>query len=157
MAYHEDLFSLAVNLVGRDQPRQADLRRAVSTAYYALFHLLISETTRNWNRDSSRNALGRMFDHGLMKKVSSRVADPARTPYAGENPAHVAALRSVAEAFGDSQDARHTADYDNGKLWSLSEAVEAVETVATAFVRWGEIRHTDIAQEYLVSLLIRPR
>jgi uncharacterized protein (UPF0332 family) len=66
MAYHEDLLRLASDLVDKDGATQADLRRAVSTAYYALFHLLVSETTLNWKRESSRNALGRMFDHGMM-------------------------------------------------------------------------------------------
>jgi hypothetical protein len=49
--------------------RQASLRRAVSTAYYARFHLLISEATLNWRRVEYRNALARVFEHGKMKNV----------------------------------------------------------------------------------------
>jgi uncharacterized protein (UPF0332 family) len=64
MAYHDDLLRLASDLALKQGATQAELRRAVSTAYYALFHLLVSEATLNWKRDSSRNALGRMFDHG---------------------------------------------------------------------------------------------
>jgi len=79
MAYHDDLLRLASDLADKAGATQAELRRAVSTAYYALFHLLVSETTLNWSRDNSRNALGRMFDHGLMKRVSSRVADAKKT------------------------------------------------------------------------------
>ena len=52
---------------------------------------------------------------------------------------------------------RHIADYDNGRRWSPPEAAEMVETVVGAFHRWDKIKRTDIAQEYLVSLLIRPR
>ena len=85
MAYHDDLLRLASDLADKADATQADLRRAVSTAYYALFHLLVSETTLNWSRESSRNALGRMFDHSLMKRVSSRLADSTRTPFAGED------------------------------------------------------------------------
>ena len=44
-------------------PAQADLRRAVSAAYYAVFHLLISETVLNWRLESSRDGLARMFEH----------------------------------------------------------------------------------------------
>lgn len=49
MAYHDDLLTQAGELLHKNEPNQADLRRAVSTAYYALFHLLISETTLNWS------------------------------------------------------------------------------------------------------------
>ena len=59
MAYHNDLLEQAIDLIHYkpSDPNQAALRRAVSTAYYALFHLLISETTLNWSRDSSRDSL----------------------------------------------------------------------------------------------------
>jgi hypothetical protein len=51
------------------RPRQASLRRAVSTAYYALFHLLATETTKNWKRPAERFTLARMFEHTSMGKV----------------------------------------------------------------------------------------
>ncbi len=61
MAYHDDLLRQALQLVHKEprNPRQASLRRAVSTAYYALFYLLISEAVVNWNRPRLRDALGR--------------------------------------------------------------------------------------------------
>jgi hypothetical protein len=72
MAYADDLLELAKNLAHLDptNPRQACLRRAVSTAYYALFHLLISEATLNWARPELRSELGRFFGHGRMKSAS---------------------------------------------------------------------------------------
>jgi hypothetical protein len=157
MAHHDDLLQLASDLIERDGATQAELRRAVSTAYYALFHLLVSEATLNWSRDSSRNALGRMFDHGMMKRASDRVADSKRTPFSSEDPRAVSGLRLVAEAFVDLQDLRRIADYDNGTFWNLLEAIDAVARAKSAFIAWDDIKHADIAQEYLVSLLIRPR
>ena len=49
MAFPGDLLEQAKHLSKRERrkPKQASLRRAVSTAYYALFHLLIEEATRN--------------------------------------------------------------------------------------------------------------
>ena len=60
-AYHDDLLAQALSLVHKEprNPKQASLRRAVSAAYYALFHLLISEAVANWNRVNLRAALGR--------------------------------------------------------------------------------------------------
>ena len=145
MAYHDDLLRLASDLIDKGDPTQADLRRAVSTAYYAVFHLLVGETTLNWSRESSRNALGRMFDHGLMKRVSSRIADSKKTPLTGEDPAAVSGLRLVADAFVQLQDRRHVADYDNGTFWNRLEAIDAVATAISAFYVWDGIKHTDIA------------
>lgn len=159
MAYHDDLLDQAFDLIHRNPaaPKQADLRRGVSTAYYALFHLLIRETTVNWNRESSRDALGRMFDHRPMKKASKRVVDSATSPFVGEDPRFVQKLRTVAKAFVQLQDKRHLADYDNSKFWTWVEAFGEVATVMKAFEIWPSIASENIVQEYLVSLLIRAR
>ena len=50
MSLAQDLLDQADHLVNMDgaNPKQASLRRAVSTAYYALFHLLVDEAVSNW-------------------------------------------------------------------------------------------------------------
>jgi hypothetical protein len=159
MAFHDDLLQPAIDLVN-PQPiklNQASLRRGVSTAYYALFHLLISETVANWSKTSSRDALGRMFDHALMRKVSSRISDANKEPFKGEDPMVVQNLRSVASTFVLLQDKRHIADYDNGTRWTQTEAREEVKKAAKAYTTWRLIRNQDITQDYLVRLLIKPR
>ncbi len=160
MAYHDDLLKQAFDLVEKDyaNPTQADLRRAVSSAYYAVFHLLVRETTQHWSRDSSRDALGRMFEHSLMKKASGRISDLKHFPFGGEDPVVVGSLRTVGEFFVELQDRRHVADYDNGKLWwTYSEALREVTTEAESFSAWQSIKHEKIAQDYLVSLPIKPQ
>jgi uncharacterized protein (UPF0332 family) len=156
MAFHDELLQQAVHLVHKEpkRPRQASLRRAVSTAYYALFHLLISESVANWSRPSLRNRLSRTFDHQLMKSVSRRFAG---IPFTGVNPKVVASLRIVATAFYDLQEQRHIADYDNATVWSPAEAQKLVSQAERAFATWKTIRNEDIDQEYLVSLLIKSR
>jgi hypothetical protein len=74
MAYANELLELAQELANLhpDYPHQPSLRRAVSTAYYALFHLLISEATANWQRPELRAILGRVFDHGPMKQAADK-------------------------------------------------------------------------------------
>lgn len=58
MAFAEDLLKQAFLLVHKEpkSPRQASLRRSVSTAYYAVFHLLIQETSANWSRLDTRTS-----------------------------------------------------------------------------------------------------
>ena len=109
MAYHDDLLRQAFDLVHKSasNPAQADLRRAFSAAYYALFHLLISETVLNWKLESSRNGLARMFEHHTMAKASARVLDSRVFAFIGQDEAVVQKLRLVALRFGQLQEKRH--------------------------------------------------
>jgi len=158
VAYHDDLLQQALDLVHKSPiPNQADLRRSVSTAYYALFHLLVSETIANWSLETSRDALGRMFEHSVMRRVSGRISDSRIFPFAGEDPSVVQGLKTVAQAFTQLQDKRHIADYDNATFWTRTEALREVATAAKAFSTWRSVKNEKIAQDYLVSLLIRPR
>lgn len=106
MAFPDDLLELAQELANLhpESPNQASLRRAVSTAYYALFHLLISETTANWARPELRARLGRCFDHGPMKtaseaQVAQSNSDLNDNPPEGEEKTAAIHLRTVANAF----------------------------------------------------------
>jgi hypothetical protein len=56
----------------KGEKRQASLRRAVSIAYSALFHLLICEATLNWKRERQRPLLARVFERGKMKSACEK-------------------------------------------------------------------------------------
>ena len=155
--YHDELLKQATESADRHPACQADLRRAVSTAYYALFHLLISDTVANWSDAGSRAGLARMFEHSTMKRASKRISDAKTHPFAGEDLLVVKGLRDVAETFVELQDKRQIADYDNATLWAQSQAISQVESAIDAFETWSRIRHETIAKDYLVSLLIKPR
>jgi uncharacterized protein (UPF0332 family) len=146
-------------LVQKDprKPKQASLRRAVSTAYYALFHLLISACVANWKRQDLRPALGRAFDHGNMKSASNRIQDKRLFPFKNDEAQVVANLRYVAKTFAQLQEQRHVADYDNAKFWTKTEALSQVSAVQMAFQCWEKIATKPIAQAYLVSLLVKRR
>ena len=159
MAYHDELLQQAKELVHNNpnNPTQADLRRSVSSAYYALFHLLIFEACLNRSNDISRPGLARMFDHGVMKKVSKKVTDAGKMPYVGEDPVVVDKLRSVAGLFVQLQEQRHEADYNIKDAWTLTQSLKEVLAAYRAFETLQEIRTEKTSQDYLVSLLIRPR
>jgi hypothetical protein len=77
MALHDDLLTLARNLVDRNPGAQidAELRWAVSTANYTLFHLLVHEsTTRLVAIEALRPRVARSFDYGIMKRVCAEYA-----------------------------------------------------------------------------------
>ena len=71
MPFPNDLLEQARHLANREpkRPKQASLRRAVSAAYYTLFHLLCIETARNWKRPAERGTLARMLEHLPMSRV----------------------------------------------------------------------------------------
>lgn len=141
---------------------QASLRRAVSTAYYALFHLLISEATLNWNRPELRSVLGRVFEHGVIKSASDQRRAELRdelkkNPPVGPEQTPTQHLLTVVTSFSQAQQKRNDADYDTAKDWSLEEVLQQIEAVAAAFRSWSVIREEPIAQAYLVSLLVKKR
>ena len=90
MAYAEDLLKQAFLLINKERkiPTQASLRRSVSTAYYALFHLLIQDASANWSRWDTRDYLARAFEHKTMKVASTRAENAA---YDGSVPPQVVA------------------------------------------------------------------
>ena len=112
MAYHDDLLAHALFLVHVHPPSELTLRRAVSSAYYAVFHLLIFEATEHWDNSALRTTLGRGYDHGLMKTTSNRILDCREFPYANENPSVVKQLKEIGQGFSQLQEDRHFADYN---------------------------------------------
>jgi hypothetical protein len=156
MALAEDLIEQAYHLAKRERtkPKQASLRRAVSTAYYALFHLLVGEAVSNWKRPDQRAKLARTFDHGPMRKASQQFAN---RKIAGPVPHAAAHVRSVASAFDELQELRHLADYDESEKWTRAPALDVVNLARTAFRAWRAVPTDKIGQDYLLQLLIQRR
>lgn len=153
MAFAEDLLDQAFLLLNKEtkNPKQASLRRAVSTAYYALFHLLVQEACANWSTPSVRDHLARAFNHQTMRNAC-KVAENATYPLS-VSPLVAAKLRGAARAFRELQVQRHLADYSNATKWDRKKAEAKVNQARTAFADWKSIRNEYVAQKYLVSLL----
>jgi hypothetical protein len=160
MPLPDDLLELARDLTDlyHDRPRQATLRRAVSTAYYALFHLLISEATLNWSRSELRPVLGRLFEHGVMRSASEALVSDL-TKYLNAKPPDSEErsisehLHKVATTFMEVQRSRQNADYNTAVNWTVQDVEDEIGKVAEAFERWQIIRETPAAQAYLLALL----
>lgn len=108
---------------GRGRPRTAYLRRATSTAYYALFHELVAHGAKRAlprGPRQDRFVVSRWFSHGNLRKAAEWVDQlqngrsvpagvQALLTGAGPMPADLAL---VAAAVSELQQARHDADYD---------------------------------------------
>jgi uncharacterized protein (UPF0332 family) len=154
MPLADDLLEQALHLAQTDPdpPRQASLRRAVSTAYYALFHLLVEEAVRSWTVERQRSLLASRCDPGRMKDLCDSVSKAAR---GGSAPPP--ALVSVCETFLQLQFSRHTADYDIGFTWSRKDALDEVGLAAAAFDAWNSVKSEDAAQDFLLGLILPKR
>jgi hypothetical protein len=162
MSFADDLLEQAEHLVGRDprRPRQVNLRRAISAAYYGLFHPLCGEATAALVSGADfRALLSRAFEHTDMKKVC--------LPFtAGNLPKHLQAvvgatvppdLRTVANAFVELQQARHDADYNLSATYSRVNTAQILHSARAAFEAWQRVRATPPARVFLVALLIGNR
>jgi len=131
---------------GVAEKRPSCMRRAVSTAYYAVFHLLVGDFVGNWPFADQRARLARMFDHKKMH-------DASFTPSDVKNPTPTeAALVDVRTAFRQLQADRHRADYDLS--WNIVETdvTTAITLVEGAFTKWRSIRGEEFARHYLLSM-----
>jgi uncharacterized protein (UPF0332 family) len=152
VSYPHRLLTQARHLATKERlrPQQASLRRAVSAAYYALFHLLVKDGARLLAGSDSRLArlVARSFNHGEMKTACETFAalgNPGRQPpqmiaalYPGLAP--FPELERVAQAFVDLQRSRHAADYSSHQTWTRTEALEEVVRAEGAFADWEVIR-----------------
>jgi len=164
MAFPNDLLEQARHLANREpkRPKQASLRRAVSTAYYALFHLLSIETAKNWKRPAERPMVARMLDHTNMGKACTSKRDELNGQFrtrriTGNELAVLTHLHLIADTFVSMRQHRETADYDSSVKWTRTDALEKIESVEAAFRSWHEIRGEHVAQDFLVTLLLRER
>jgi hypothetical protein len=160
MSYADELLELAQDIANLhlEHTHQSSLRRAVSTAYYALFHLLISEATANWRHEELRGALARVFDHGPMKQAADKKVAELNSyfkekPPEGQERTVAYHLHKAADTFAQAQYHRNEADYNTARQWELTEVLLHIDGVADAFKSWNIIRAEPGAQAYLVSLL----
>lgn len=165
MSLHKDLLDQAGHLVKREpkRPKQASLRRAVSTAYYAVFHLLIDAASRfvvrGSNRAELRYAVTRAFDHGEMKSAANSFKGgtlPSTLQAAAGGPIPPE-LRRLCETFIELQQARHEADYDLTREFARREAQDLVTRAERAFRDWNAVSGTPSGDAFLVALLLRKK
>jgi hypothetical protein len=136
------------------------LRRALSTAYYALFHFLIREAVRQIGPNLSEdnyNRVYRWFDHGAMKRVAWAFSqETVLIPNSRDVlvPNTGAVIQFVAEHFAYLQELRHLADYDPGAVFIRADVLAMIDRVDTAFWMWTDCKNSAEANAFLLSFLL---
>ena len=161
---HAHLLEQARHLATLDQrrPRQANLRRAVSSAYYALFHFFVDQACREvWGsqRESApfRQVLARAFQHGVMRSACQSFAGGTlKSSVARSLPASFtigSTLQSIAESFVNCQEWRHSADYDLSVRFRRSEVLSMLFEVESAIAAFEVLPDATQRRFFLTCLL----
>ena len=151
----DDLLALADRLASAspNKPRQADLRRAVSTAYYALFHAMaknVADTMVGVVKGNRSEQVWAQAYRGLQHGDARTACDAVRNQNVPQG------IRECADAFLELQAARHAADYD--PLFRLTRA-KAVTLVERAQEAVGKLRaaSSQDRRAFAVQVLVRKR
>lgn len=145
-------------------PPEAQLRRAVSTAYYALFHKALRAAGERFMGGGSERSAGyrllyRGYSHGRMKEVCKSLDAPTMKESVRRQLGRSAVsnqMRHFASVFTVLQEARHLADYDPSILFVLSDSADLVD-VAEAAMRNFDLVALDEKADVLALMLVNPR
>ena len=107
---------------GSGRPRQADLRRAISAAYYAVFHAVMSAAAdqivgvgADRNTPNLYTLVYRSADHGslraLCQDITKSILAAKYVPFAPPGGFN-SNLKSFAAELVELQEKRHSCDYD---------------------------------------------
>ena len=132
-----DFIATAQDLIAakRGRPRQTNLRRAVSTTYYALFHCLTAccadalagRAGSSSGAEAWRQAY-RALDHGQARGRCERAAERNFPP----------GILRFATHFTDMQGKRHRADYDPEARFTKAEVEQDINQTAIRISRFLE-------------------
>ena len=143
-------------------PLQANLRRAISAGYYAVFHMLIAEAVGRLlptGQPALTARVCRAFEHSEMRKVCGWFEKPQLTDQlrdllpGGVSPE----LNRVAKNFLQLQEARHKADYDLQFSLNRQIALARVTEAEDLFRTWNNIRDAEDARVFLTALAFGAR
>jgi hypothetical protein len=144
------------------RPRQVDLRRAISSCYYGIFHLTLAALADEFvgigNRNTARYALVyRSLDHRRLREVCVEVG---RTTAAGRYAAYLprvglaSELRLFATSVIEAQQGRHSADYDPLATFKAEDVRVAVATARQAIRSFAQVAAEE--RRLFLTLLLCP-
>jgi len=142
----EHLVDQAERLIALPQagaPRQADIRRAISSAYYGAFHATLAAVADQFvgvaSRNSPQYALAyRAVDHRNIRDLCDDLLKPTMpAKYAPYLPpgGFAADFFEYVAATSELQERRHAADYDPAVRFRMSDAQLSIRLARRAILR----------------------
>ena len=147
---------LASGAVGerRGRPRQAELRRAVSAAYYALFYLLAGNAADllAGARPSARNRQFWMQTYRAVEHRQARNQCLNKAVMRGFPPE----IQYLGETFANMQTHRHDADYNPQTELSRSQVMRLIDSAERAIDGFDRVPAPD-RRAFALHILLRAR
>lgn len=149
---------------GTRPPSEADLRRAISACYYALFHALLGDAsalTAGTVHPVLGQAVRRTVEHAQLKRACA-LFERSLGNMPGVLQAAIAApiepeLTRVVKIVPELQDARFAADYDAQKRVGRPDAEHWLKQARAAHDDWLAVRGTPNAVAFLTVVLFGDR
>lgn len=116
----------------------AQLRRAISTAYYAVFHQIGRHVAREIVGDhtsAAAHAVVRWLTHSDLRALADFASGAKSRPSFTDVLRPTDELRLFSAAFGELQDARHSADYDHDYDVAFNEVFRIVTLAHRSLLR----------------------
>jgi hypothetical protein len=171
----EKLLDTAERLVPREaergRPAYADHRRAVSTAYYAVFHAIgdrVAKAVFTEADEAFLHQVRRWVGHGDIREVSMWICQ-LEGRRSGSPPRHIVALlqsgavthvdvetRTIADGFLDLNDKREQADYDHTAVFTRADTLIQID-LAKATVALVEGTQSDPAKRFFGLIGMRAK
>ena len=144
---------LAQGTEGRP-PTQADLRRAASSVYYALFHAicqsnadtLVGDNPQDRDQEAWHQAY-RALEHGYTNRRCRQVQSTPRFSQP---------IQGLARNFPNLQSLRHQADYDADRNVAQAEVSSAIELAAGIIADFRAVPEQE-RRAFAVYVLMRER
>lgn len=133
--------------------RHADRRRAISSAYYAAFHYILTAVADQFvgreESKSARYALAyRSLDHNKLEelcKVASNEKIDSKSKYAKFIPKESFSvnIRTFASLFIDLKEKRNSADYDPSHWVKIADARNAISAARSAITQFADAQEDE--------------
>jgi uncharacterized protein (UPF0332 family) len=148
----------------RGRPDAATLKRCISTAYYAVFSLLVHAASsmlagNGSGRKELRGYVARAFDHYEMAEACKGFAGGnlnkglkpcLQSPISTD-------LKDIAATFQSLRQSRHDADYNILQKPKKTDARQAIRDAERVFKLWENVKGTEEARIFLLALLLDER
>ena len=156
----DDLIEIARHLTAesvagdRGRPRQAWLRRAVSAAYYALFHAMarscadmVAGATPASRSHAAWRQVYRSLEHGHARNQCKNKTVMEKFPEG---------IQSFGRAFVEMQRQRHSADYDPDPKLLRTDVKQLIDKTAKAITEFNKTTPAD-RKAFAIYVLLRTR
>ncbi|MCX6593775.1 MAG: hypothetical protein NTZ56_19850 [Acidobacteria bacterium] len=159
----EELLLVATDLAAGST--DAHWRRSISTAYYAVFQMLLSDVGELIACGQyMKKRLPRVVDHKTLKNIAIAISPESKKDPRASLPEHLfekgvlpevaPELREMATLVRGLYEARQKADYDSGWVAQPKDALEKLKNAKIAVGLWSKVRETEAGRVFLTGLLL---